>query len=126
MQDKLNNKQEYINIDIFKYLFALLILSLHLSPFVQVNATLNYMFNQIFTRIGVPFFFIASGFFLETKINNYNNITKYIKRLMILYIFYTLIYLPQIFYELYVTNMGITSKILYFLDHMANYGILSV
>lgn len=91
------NKINYNNIDLFKYLFSIIIIILHLQPFLQTSYKLNLFFNNMVGRICVPFFFIISGYFIakkESKNNNYIN--KYIKSLLYVYVVWCIIYIPII------------------------------
>ena len=60
-------KKNYPGIDIFKFLFACLIPLLHIN-FGTVPAV--DFIRQYISRLGVPFFFAASGFFLSHSIKN--------------------------------------------------------
>ena len=53
-----NNKIHYENIDILKYMCAILIVVLHLRPFQNFSDELDLAFNNIITRICVPMFFL--------------------------------------------------------------------
>lgn len=96
--DKLKDKTEFIAVDFFRLIFALGIVALHLNPMRDINKLLNYFIVQVLTRLGVPFFFLVSGFFLEKKIHEFQKVKGYVVRLFQLYIIYTFLYLPQIIY----------------------------
>ncbi len=69
------NKQQYPIIDLFKYLGSLLIVAIHIAPFLSyfdafpLAKILNYGIKNYFARIAVPFYFAAAGFFLFRKID---------------------------------------------------------
>ncbi len=78
-------------LDVFKYTAALLVLASHCLPLVP-NESINFFYAQWFFRFCVPFFIISSGYFFasfETK-----GKIKYIKRIAVLYIISSLIYIP--------------------------------
>lgn len=91
----LSEKEEFIAVDYMKLFCALLIVGLHTSVFKSVNDEAVFLFNEIFSRIGVPFFFLASGFFVAGKFKERTKLMQYIKRLLLLYLVYSVIYLPQ-------------------------------
>lgn len=65
----------------------------------DINETLNYFVVHVLTRLGVPFFFLVSGFFLQKKIQDVQNVKAYLARIFQLYVIYTVLYLPQIVYD---------------------------
>lgn len=91
----INEKQSYQTLDFARYIFAILIIILHMRPFFETNYFLDVFFNNIIGRIGVPFYFVITGFFLSKKENkNPNCIIKYIKDSLPLYITWSIIYIP--------------------------------
>lgn len=87
----------YKNLDILKYVSAILIMILHLRPFINFSNELDLAFNNIITRICVPIFFIITGYFVAKKEkDNPNYINEYIKRTIPLYITWSILYLPVI------------------------------
>lgn len=59
--------KKYYMIDIFKYLFCLGIVILH-SNILQYCGNCQYWIEKCLIRLGVPFFFMVSGFLLEGKL----------------------------------------------------------
>lgn len=91
------NKVHYQNLDILKYISAILIMILHLRPFINFSDQLDLAFNNIITRICVPIFFIITGYFVAKKEkNNENYIKDYIKKTTPLYLVWSLLYVPII------------------------------
>ncbi len=95
---KLSEKKEYIGIDFFKFFCSLLVVNIHVKALIIVNSDLDFWTSQVFCRIAVPFFFMASGYFTASKINSGKKIAIYIGRLFRLYLFYTILYLPETLY----------------------------
>lgn len=85
-----------IVIDITKFLMAILVIGIHTAPF-GFNYWLDKGFG-IFTRLCVPFFFVSSGYFFFKKESR--NERKYLWRLLVLLIIWSLIYLPFDLYRL--------------------------
>lgn len=83
--------------DILKYISSILIIILHLRPFLNFSNELDLAFNNIITRICVPIFFIITGYFVAKKEkNNPNYIKDYIRKTIPLYLIWSLIYIPII------------------------------
>lgn len=113
----MNRIKNYNGIDIMKMIMAILVVFIHLCPFSDYNNELNFFSSITITRIAVPYFFIASGFFLRNKINSaksdieIKNIVKiYVKKLLLLYILWSIIYLP---YSIYIIIKYDKSILLY-------------
>lgn len=101
--DKTENKVCYQGIDVMKFIMALFVVVLHTHPFVDVNDTLSFLTTDIMGRVSVPFFFAATGFLLEKQTGQQKekreSIALYIRKLLILYCIWTVVYLPIIIYE---------------------------
>lgn len=61
------NKLFYGLLDYFKLFSAILVIAIHTFPLASINNTANFILTSIFARIGVPFFFMVTGFFLLPK-----------------------------------------------------------
>lgn len=85
----LADKQEYIMIDILKYIATYLVASIHLLPF---RGDFAFWWTQVFCRVAVPFYFIASGYFLYGKLRDKEKLKGYVFRLAQLYVIYTIIH----------------------------------
>lgn len=90
-----SKKIYYENLDILKYICAILIIILHLRPFIVFSNELDLAFNNIITRICVPIFFVITGYFAAKKENeNSNYINDYIRKMIPLYLVWSAIYIP--------------------------------
>lgn len=92
---------QYKGIDIMKFIMALFVVVLHTHPLQTVNAVADFATADVIARVAVPFFFVASGFLLEKQMSTHHGETsgilkKYIRKLLILYCIWTVIYLPVI------------------------------
>ncbi len=91
------NKLNYQNLNILKYISAILIVILHLRPFLNFSNELDLAFNNIVTRICVPIFFIITGYFVAKKEKDSEDYIKsYIKKTIPLYLTWSLLYVPVI------------------------------
>ena len=97
-----SNRNEYNAIDIAKFVFSILVISIHVAPLGRpdnrIIIELNYYIQNWFARSAVPFFFVSSGFFLykKTSLEGFSlTATKtYVVKLIKLYAVWTLIYSP--------------------------------
>lgn len=85
-------KTKYSWVDIFKYFFSFLIVGIHVEPFAAVPL-LDKGFGLL-TRSAVPFFFMASAFFYFRKPVTGKGCFAYCRRILVLYLIWSLIYLP--------------------------------
>jgi len=93
------------NIDILKIVLAFLVVALHIFPVTKlkgIEGLISYEIASGITRIAVPTFFLISGYFLRNKLNDTAYLFKYAKRILLLYVVWQLIYIPDLirFYNL--------------------------
>ncbi len=102
----MNKNIEYCPyLSIGKGVAALLIVVLHTAPLENISKNLDFIFTNIFSRFAVPFFFIVSGILYKKKISKAYT-SKYIKKIISIYLFWIIVYIPH--------------KILYILKHKDN------
>ena len=93
-----NLRKKYYCIDLFKFLAAFLIASIHISPVISYGVFPDFLLRNYFARIAVPYFFVASGFFLFQKISlrdfDKTIFTAYAKKILKFYVIWSVIYLP--------------------------------
>ena len=98
----MTEKKSYAGIDYFRLIAALLIISIHTSPFVSFSQIGDFMFTRIIARVAVPFFFITSGFFLISRYTyNAERLYAFIKKTALIYGVAILIYIPINIYNEY-------------------------
>lgn len=89
------NNVNYDNLDILRYLFSIIIILLHMRPFLGTYDQLDLAFNNIISRICVPFFFVMTGYFVSQKqMQDASYIKHYIKRMLPTYLFWSILYIP--------------------------------
>lgn len=88
-----------LSLDYFKVILAFFIVCLHSGFFYDISELVGYLFVHGLFRIAVPIFFIINGFFFY-KIVSISDLKKWIKRIFVLYIIWTIIYLPVMIYSL--------------------------
>lgn len=104
------NKRSYDAVDLAKWIFAWLVMYIHLAPVFTGLPLLDDMVRSSVCRLAVPFFFAASAFFLFRKMDpedrtspaNRKCLGKFCAHLFGLYMLWILIYnLYTLFYRHY-------------------------
>ena len=81
------------SIDIFRYVCAIMVVGIHTQPLSEFSYEAGYIFSNIVPRIAVPFFFAAAGYFYVQKLERGQKpFFPYIKRLLIPYFIWSIIY----------------------------------
>ena len=99
-------KKEYKGIDIAKFILAILVVASHTQVSVGSNETINTIYNTILLCV-VPFFFLASGFFMYKEQNQEKKLIDNLKKITKLYLLWNLIYLPISIYDYVVKGYSI-------------------
>ena len=89
--DRSNSAKSNNIIDIIKFVCCLLIIGIHTHPVFR-NNTWDFYSLEYIARIAVPFFFISSGYFFAGM--DENKRISYIKRIALLYLIASVIYIP--------------------------------
>ncbi len=109
----MSNHKSYTGIDHFRFIAALLIITIHTSPLVSYSQTSDFILTRIIARVAVPFFIMTSGFFLISRYTRNNDKLKvFIKNTALIYIIAILIYIPVNIYNNYFTQDNIIPKFL--------------
>lgn len=111
------SKAKFNNVDFAKVCMAVMVVALHTGVYCCFA---NDLFNQVgkaLVDLAVPFFFIASGFFLWRKIadatlnEKVDRITKWGKHIFMLYCIWSLVYLPYAIYGFVRDDLSLFSSI---------------
>lgn len=98
-------KKQYNAIDVAKLIMALLVIVIHKPLFASEQGFENYFSRNIIGAVAVPFFFITSAFFFFGKLKGTKKDNKYFwdfeKRLFILYVVWSIIFLPINYMKFY-------------------------
>ncbi|MVZ67695.1 acyltransferase family protein [Sphingobacterium sp. DK4209] len=81
------------SLDYYKLFLSLFVVGIHCSLFSDVDGKLAFIFDQGIFRIAVPSFILISGFYFDS-INNKERLMQWCSRLIILFVFWTLVYFP--------------------------------
>ena len=101
-----SNKKTYIGIDVFKLICAVLIIYMHTYCFD--GGVIGSWIKNILASVGVPFFFIVSGYFFakgtENAVNPKAYVKKYLLRILKIYVAWTIITLPVSWYNICIAH----------------------
>lgn len=108
-------KSNYNAVDIAKFIAAFLVIAIHCNPLTSFNEIISNYFVNTISRVAVPFFFACSGFFFFKKLDfqnekivnskeNRRKLCKYLKRICLLYVIWSGIYLMWQIPEWYSTS----------------------
>lgn len=111
------------SLDIAKFLCAILVLIIHTDPFGSYSKMLSFGFRNVVCIIAVPFFFAASGYLLAEKLGSLKNaqersgyMGKYLKRLAVIYLFWSAVYFPFVVIKWLRAGFGIGLVLEYIKD----------
>lgn len=104
-----DTKKTFPAIDAAKLVMAVLVVTIHRPLFRQDYP--NYLLSSAIAGVAVPFFFAVAGFLFFRRLdrNSARPVTvwgQYEKRLLLLYVLYTILYLPCIFVKNHTGHYG--------------------
>ena len=68
MFDRQTDRQRQPAIDIFKFIVAILVITIHTEPLAEISETADFILVHIIARVAVPFFIVCTGFFIGKRI----------------------------------------------------------
>lgn len=83
-----------ISLDYSRLLFATLVIIAHTEGFLNEIPLLGFILKSIATTIAVPVFFIINGYYLDPIIKDNKKFKQYLKHLFIIYVVWSIIYIP--------------------------------
>lgn len=98
------NHKSLTAVDLAKFVFAILVVGIHTSPFQSYTEFGNFIFEDVIAGLAVPFFFMASCYFFFGKLQfengkikkvkkNAEAFKKYFLRILLLYALWSAVYL---------------------------------
>ncbi len=108
------------SLDYFKLVMAFFVVSIHTSPLASFNKTADFILTGVIARIAVPFFLMVTGYFVlpEYLFENSGDIRplfRSIRKILFLYLFATILYLPVCFYARQFDGIGLYGIVRLFL-----------
>ncbi|SEN83431.1 Surface polysaccharide O-acyltransferase, integral membrane enzyme [Amphibacillus marinus] len=93
-----STKSDYRGIDYFRLIAAILVVAIHTSPLSSYSVSGDFILTRAIGRVAVPFFFMASGFFMFGRAEkgkvSFTKILAFLKKVAILYLIAILLYVP--------------------------------
>ncbi|MCH5199162.1 MAG: alanine racemase, partial [Oscillospiraceae bacterium] len=107
------NNKSYAGIDCFRFIAALLVITIHTSPLMSFSETGDFILTRVIARTAVPFFFMTSGFFMISEYNrNTDRLKTFIKSTLKIYAVSIIIYIPVNVYNGYFSEQELLPKII--------------
>ena len=92
--------KQYDAINIMKVICSIFVIGFHCNPFNRISVRVEFILNNFIFNIAVPFFFVCSGYFFWEKYKTDKiYIKSYLKRLLKIYLIWSMIYLPWIIFK---------------------------
>lgn len=115
----------YYGIDLMKFVMAVLVVATH-TGLLKSTESLYYKIYEIILYLTVPFFFISTGYLLSEKCESCKKnaipvLTRHTRKLIKLYIIWSVVYLPL---ALYAYGKGDHSIMHYLLDYIRGFFIV--
>lgn len=104
-------RRGYPGIDRFRLVAAFLVIAIHTSPLFSVSPEADFILTRALARVAVPFFFMATGFFLPQG-GGVRSLGGFAKKIGILCAASILLYLPLNIYGGYFAQPGLAVHIL--------------
>ncbi len=82
-----------LRLDYFRIILSILVITIHAQPLFSERSLTGWLISNGIARIAVPCFFIMSGYFIHSKLNNKKDLKRYLLRILVIYILWSLIYL---------------------------------
>lgn len=97
-----------INLDTYRFLAALMVVAIHISPLVTISSEIDFYFTRVICRVAVPLFLMITGYFiLDKALSNKLALISYIKKILHIYILCILLYIPINIYTGSFNNINI-------------------
>lgn len=83
-----------IMLDYFRIILCLLVITVHTQFLFSSESLSGWLISNGIARIGVPCFFVISGYYLHPKLSDNKALKRYLSHIFIVYIVWSFIYLP--------------------------------
>ncbi len=94
--------------DTYRLLAAILVVSIHISPFTNFSLLFDFWFTRVLARVAVPLFLMITGYFTLSKaLEDRNHLVRYTKKIFLIYLLCMFIYFPLNIYQESFKGLGI-------------------
>lgn len=114
--------ENYDAIDFAKIIASILVICIHIHPLKDISPVVAYILDNGIARMAVPFFFTTSAFLLFKKINLLNNnkdkvniLNKYLRRITILYLVWSMVYFPFTYINWISNDISISKDLILYI-----------
>jgi surface polysaccharide O-acyltransferase-like enzyme len=76
---------------------SVLVMTCHLQPLFEPDNLLDWLLSNGLIRLTMPCFLMINGYFIYSKIDDPKAVYKYVKHAVILYLVWSLIYMPHFY-----------------------------
>ena len=84
-----------VNIDLWRFIASFLIVAIHISPLIKISPEFDFFFTRILGRTAVPLFLMITGYYvLDKSLNHKKALVDYTKKILKIYLFCIILYLP--------------------------------
>ncbi|MDR2955351.1 MAG: acyltransferase family protein [Prevotella sp.] len=83
-----------LGLDYFRVILSILVITPHAQPLFEEDSLVGWLISNGIARIVVPCFFIISGYFLSSKLDDKKALKKYLLHLLLVYVVWSVIYVP--------------------------------
>lgn len=92
-------RSEYGGLDWFRMIAAALVVAIHTSPLLGINEEADFFLTSVVARVAVPFFMMVTGQFVVARLwrdgeGARRYLFKYIRKILLLYAGFIVMYLP--------------------------------
>lgn len=113
----------YNAIDLVKFIMSICVVAIHTRPLINCKSDIIVQLYDCCVVLAVPFFFICAGFFLGRKLvadnaGKYNDLTPiyiYLKKVILLYVSGTVLYLPLTIIGFRIWNNSLLTSFIKFI-----------
>lgn len=120
-------KKCYTTVDLLKFIFCLFVIALHANLFETILGETGFYITRFISGLAVPYFFVASGYFLggkyksTDKANHKHILSSYLKRLLYPFVVFSIMNITQALSTELISGIGKWSALKRVIQHIVFY-----
>lgn len=87
-------KEKNYWIELFRLIACIMVISIHTTPFFEINSYISSGVVNVISRVAVPFFFSLTGYFYINNLHKEEWSKNYTKKILKIYIIWSIVYFP--------------------------------